>query len=161
MEKLLICIAVATLLSCTADSDAFNTTTNSQIEDAELNIFFDRFEEEALKRGIFIRLDDLELAAEIAPIHEDHVAGTCSYSTHTGRHITIDDAFWAQANFITREMVVFHELGHCVLFQGHREETDVNGNCLSIMQSGLEGCTLLYNTQNRDYYLDELFLYNQ
>ena len=141
--------------SCTQESTE-SVVPNLESED-KLALFFRNFEHEALERNIEINLDELNLTAEIQEIHEEHVAGTCKYSSHTTNHITIDLSFWNSADRLTREMVVFHELGHCVLGQDHREYEDENGNCLSIMQSGTQGCQLLYNQSNRSYYLDELF----
>lgn len=133
--------------------------STSQTEN-ELAYYFELFEIEAAKRNLPINLDAYGLTASISNIHADNVVGTCSYSMHSGREITIDEEFWSSAGSTDREMVVFHELGHCVLAQGHREFTDSNNNCLSIMASGTQGCRLLYNSINRDYYLDELFLFD-
>lgn len=151
-----VIIAVLTFSSCVSEpieDHSGNQTVN------ELKYYFDLFEIEAAKRQLPIDLNAYGLSVRIHNIQEENVAGTCSYSMHAGREITIDEAFWLKAGSLDREMVVFHELGHCVLAQGHRENTDSNNNCLSIMASGTQGCRLLYNDINRDYYLDELFLF--
>ena len=122
-------------------------------------IHFQNFEDEAASRQLNIDLSTLDLSAEIASIREENIAGTCAYSSHKGQHITIDREFWNQASFLVREMVEFHELGHCLLFQGHREQTDQQGHCLSLMASGTTEYNILYNQINRDYYLDELFYF--
>ena len=54
-------------------------------------------------------------------------------------------------------MIFFHELGHCVLFRGHREDVNQNGSCVSIMRSGIEECWDNYRSTTREIYLDELF----
>jgi hypothetical protein len=146
--------------SCELDqSITTDDSITSSNQSNALSIHFENFESEAAKRNFPINLSSLDLSAEISSIHEEHIAGTCSYSAHQGNHIIIDKEFWDQSSFTLREMVVFHELGHCVLAQGHREDTDKQGNCLSIMQSGTQDCRLLYNQTNREYYLDELFYY--
>jgi len=71
----------------------------------------------------------------------------------------IDKAFFNQTSELLKEMVIFHELGHCVLFRGHREATYSNGTCASIMRSGVEGCRDNYRASTRAAYLDELFAF--
>ena len=159
MRFLFVMSTLIIFQSCELDqSISSESPINSDVTD-ELSIHFENFEIEAAKRNLDINLSSLDLTAEIASIHEDNIAGTCSYSSHHGNHVVIDQEFWNQASFILREMVVFHELGHCVLAQGHREQTDAQGHCLSLMQSGTSGCRLLYNNTNRNYYLDELFFF--
>ena len=53
--------------------------------------------------------------------------------------------------------IVFHELGHCVLVRDHLDDADSEGNCLSMMHSGLGDCEFRYNGSTRNVYLDELF----
>jgi len=156
--QFVIFVSIVSLSSCELDSNQFDPIEETQNLNP-LEVYLQSFEAEARKRNLIIDLNEIDLTAEIKEIDEDHVAGTCSYSSHFPNHITIDESFWNNATNLIREMVVFHELGHCVLGQGHREDTDANGNCLSLMQSGTEGCTLLYNEINRTYYLDEFFTF--
>jgi hypothetical protein len=118
---------------------------------------FQRFEEEALERGYQIDLKTQEISAEISEISEEGVAGSCTYGSHDPGHIVIDQTFWNQASDLLKEMVIFHELGHCSLFRGHTEGSHPNGTCLSIMRSGLEDCNDNYRVSTRETYLDELF----
>jgi len=103
---------------------------------------------------------EVYLSSQIAEIHEENVAGVCHFSSNRPNQITIDLSFWERASDFDKEMVVFHEIGHCVLGQGHRETEDANGNCLSIMRSGTGDCRTLYNSNNRDYYINELLFFN-
>jgi len=119
--------------------------------------YFQRFEEAALLRGEVIDLNNKDITAEIMEISDDGVAGTCTYSSHAPNHIVIDEAFFNQTSDLYKEMVIFHELGHCVLFRGHRETRDQHGNCVSIMRSGVEGCRDNYRSETRAAYLNELF----
>lgn len=118
--------------------------------------YFERFEFEASLRGMSIDLNRLQISGEIKNIEDENVAGTCQYGSHL-KHVTIDASFWNRYSVLEREFVVFHELGHCVLSRGHLESSFNNGICTSIMHSGLSGCQVVYNNQNREYYLDELF----
>jgi hypothetical protein len=119
--------------------------------------YFERFEAEALQRGYEINLNQENLTAEIMEISENGVAGSCSYSSHAPNHIVIDKSFFIQSSDLYKEMVIFHELGHCVLFRGHREDAYQDGTCVSIMRSGLGGCFDNYRNTTRVSYLDELF----
>jgi hypothetical protein len=156
---------------CSCQQDIFNNNLDSEPQDEEdilyplvdedLWSYFVEFEKEASLRNIDIDLEQLRLTGNISKIHEDNVAGVCHYSSNSPNVITIDQSFWNQSSEYSKEMVVFHELGHCVLGKGHREDADGNGSCLSIMRSGLGNCITRYNQQNRAYYLDELFLYEE
>lgn len=64
------------------------------------------------------------------------VAGLCSKWSNKIR-IYLDEGIWLRLDDIGREMLIFHELGHCVLGLEHNNATDVRGMPLSIMHSGL------------------------
>ena len=129
--------------------------------DLSLQSYYQIFEQEAALRGLNINLDDHDLISRIAQIEDDDVAGTCQFNSHASNIITIDLDFWINASRDRRELVVFHELGHCVLYQDHREEENDENACLSIMNSGTSGCFVYYNDINREYYLDELFNFTE
>jgi hypothetical protein len=115
------------------------------------------FKEEARNRNINIDYTSLGITAEIISLNQGNVAGVCSTNNRGLRHIIIDLDFWNRAPFYHREMIVFHELGHCILGRGHREDAFSNGICQSIMRSGNGGCRDAYRADTRDYFLDELF----
>ena len=117
---------------------------------------FAEFEQVAADRGIILDLRQMDISGVLSDIDEHNVVGTCQYGTHI-QHVTVDLSFWNRASQLGRELVVFHELGHCVFFLDHTESADANGLCLSIMNSGTSDCRLLYNATNRDFYLDEMF----
>jgi len=119
--------------------------------------YFERFENEAAERGVNINLNAEGITGEIMEIAQDRVAGSCSFRSHAPNHITIDLGFWNEASDLFKEFVIFHELGHCSLFRGHREDSHANGTCVSIMRSGIEDCKDNYRLATRAAYLDELF----
>ena len=125
--------------------------------DEELWEYFSIFETEGEKRGKSIDLKLENLIGDISEIKEVGVAGTCQYGRYISNHVTIDKSFWNRAGYLSREFVVFHELGHCVLNRDHDESKDANGRCLSLMRSGTGDCIDAYNSTNRAYYLNELF----
>ncbi len=120
-------------------------------------IFFERFEKAGQERGIEVDLIDAEVTAEFGDI-ETGAAGSCSTTaSHAFHHITIDKDFWNDASVVMKEIILFHELGHCYLHKGHNDQSHTDGTCISIMRTGLGECIDNYNTQTRDQYLDELF----
>ncbi len=119
--------------------------------------YFQRFEEEAAARGLNLDLNSLNISAEFMEISQDGVAGTCTYGSHQPGHVVIDETFWSRASDLFKEMIVFHELGHCVLFFDHREGVHADGTCVSIMRSGVGDCRDNYRLTTREVYLDELF----
>ena len=119
--------------------------------------YFERFENEAAQRGHVIDLSAEGLTGEIMEIDQDRVAGSCSFSSHAPNHVTIDLEFWNASSDLIKEMVIFHELGHCSLLRGHREDAHADGTCASIMRSGIEDCRDNYRLATRVAYLDELF----
>ncbi len=125
--------------------------------DQPLWSYFESFEEEGARRGLSIDLESSQITAKIDQIDEDNVAGLCSYGYASPGNITIDQAFWNRSNNLSREMILFHELGHCFLKRDHKEDVFANGYCQSIMRSGTCCCRDAYTLENRTYYLDELF----
>lgn len=76
----------------------------------------------------------------------DDTIGECEW---TNGSVTILRSYWEDANSAEREMLVFHELGHCVLEKGHTKEIEIM-NAYDVISP--------YNyTQNRMHYLNVLF----
>lgn len=125
--------------------------------DARLWPFFESFEAEAKARGLNVNLKLAAITGDIAPIDGEHVAGQCTYSSQAPNHISVDDEFWTKTGESFREFIIFHELGHCYLNRGHREDAFANGICKSLMRSGVDGCFDNYKSTTRALYLDELF----
>ncbi len=162
--RTLICLSYLSLFLCSClpeNSLPDESTDDLSNIDIELKEFFIAFENAAVTRGVEMDLSEFELTGSIEEIHQENVAGICHYNSNLPNRITIDKSFWKNSSKMLKEMVVFHELGHCVLARGHREAENQNGHCLSIMRSGTGTCTTLYNANNRKYYLDELFFYEE
>ncbi len=166
MRKLLLILPLFTALifiSCQKEQPILET--NESIEsfkqyanvDQQLWPYWESFENEARIRGIQIDLEQANLMGVFVEIDQEHVAGSCTFSSNQPRIIRIDNTIWNELPNLYREFIVFHELGHCVLLRNHDETEDQHGNCLSIMRSGINGCKDAYNAENRDFYLDELF----
>ncbi|MEM6316673.1 MAG: hypothetical protein AAF960_03330 [Bacteroidota bacterium] len=126
--------------------------------DERLWPFFERFENEAAARGKDANLVAARITGVIEDLDGEHVAGQCTtFGNFRPSRVTMDAEFWNRANDLFREFVVFHELGHCFLNRGHREDAFANGRCVSLMRSGTMDCIDNYNIATRSRYIDELF----
>ncbi|MBT28979.1 MAG: hypothetical protein CMO01_04885 [Thalassobius sp.] len=125
--------------------------------DERLWTYFNRFEEEGLKRGIQVDLRFGGITGEIINLEEEHVAGKCRFNSLKRSHLEMDLTYWNSASDKNKEFVIFHELGHCYLFRDHREALNNDGTCISLMRSGIGDCTDNYNAKTRANYIDELF----
>lgn len=50
--------------------------------------------------------------------NDDVVIGTC-YQIHPVNYITISRSYWLESTDTERELLIYHELGHCVLGKHH------------------------------------------
>ncbi|MEM7658621.1 MAG: hypothetical protein AAF399_21025 [Bacteroidota bacterium] len=122
--------------------------------------YIELFEQEAAKRGQNITIDNLIVEFE-EDLRGGDAAGLCTFASESSPtpHIRLDTtSFNWRNNEFHRELLVFHELGHCILNRLHRDDELPNGNFTSIMRSTgeqLYGGNLNYF--KREYYLDELF----
>ena len=167
MRYLLILSALALLISCQEETSLLSSDNSEEFSgrdwpdiDPLLIPHFINFEDEAFERGVDIDLSSSGITAVIEEIEEEDIAGRCSYGIHrfSFRDIIIDETFWERTSTLTREFIVFHELGHCYLFRDHNDSCTDRGIWESIMRSGtLEGCRDSYNNRTREAYLDELF----
>lgn len=128
---------------------------------SELQVYIDLFEQEAAKRGQNINIDNLRVLYE-GDLVNGTAAGTCTYPHASDPIPTVrfdtTSLNWTN-NASSKELLVFHELGHCVLNRReHRDDLLPNGNYSSIMRStGAQVYGGALNDYKRDYYLDELF----
>ena len=140
----------------------FMTSCEPELEvlvvvDNPVQTYFDRFVDEAAIRGMDVAYATSQVEARIGDIKEQNVIGQCSWNQQHQHSIVLEQDYWRNATDMQREFLVFHELGHCVIGRGHRDESDTNGNCMSIMSSGTGDCRVVYNSSNRDRLLNELF----
>lgn len=122
--------------------------------------YIDDFIAEGAKRGENIIIDNLVVEFTTS-IQDREAAGLCTFATENGPpKIQFDStsANW-QNSIYSREALVFHELGHCILDRRqHKDDIMSNGNFASIMRTkGEQMFGGQINNFKRDYYLDELF----
>lgn len=80
------------------------------------------------------------------------VIGQCSLPSQV---ITLDINFWNQATDEQRELVVLHELGHCVLFRAHLTAWQPNSNFFTSIMAAYIMNDYQFTDQH-DYYINEL-----
>lgn len=84
--------------------------------------------------------------------------GVCYRWSSGYREIAVDPDWWEKAEPASRQELLFHELGHCVLNRQHSREVDKNKLPLSIMWPTVFSGYLLDNYEiNFDRYIEELF----
>jgi len=120
----------------------------------ELCPYFQRFEEEAAARGVIVDLAAAHIKGSFSTIGNNYI-GLCASKEE--KEVIIDENFWRRSSQLRKELIVFHELGHCYLGRGHLNERSANGTCSSIMRSGNGTCVDYYTTKTRNRLLDELF----
>jgi len=161
VESIILFVSLITIGACIEEDISVTEEQSVQefpLVDEALWSHFVAFEEAAEERGLQVELNATTIRGTIEEIHEEDIAGTCTYGGRTNfRDVVIDESFWDNSSFLAREYIVFHELGHCFLGRDHEEGCLANRTYTSIMRSGLGNCRDNYNTTTREYYLNELF----
>ena len=78
----------------------------------------------------------------------DDAVGVCKITPFIKREINIDPEYWYSINPAERQILFYHEMGHCDLNRDHSEP-------YSIMEPSLFGTFRFLN--NKEYYLKEFF----
>jgi len=161
VESIFLFLALITIGAC-IDEDLSvleqEPVKEYPLVEASLWSHFSAFEKAAEERGFRVDLSTTPITGVVEEISEDRIAGTCTYGGRTNlRDIKIDKAFWDRASNLSREYIVFHELGHCFLGRDHKEACLANRTYASLMRSGHGDCRDNYNRDTRSFYLDELF----
>ena len=135
--------------------------------EASLQPYVKSFVEEAEKRGISIKVENLVMKFGITPAN---ICGQYEKDAAGQRSITLNQAgsCWQNAPKENREALAFHELAHCFLNRQHRDDVFPSSAVVSIMHiqnSGpygpciypIDGDNTCNKTDRRSYYIDELF----
>ncbi len=150
----LLLLVLASLSACKNDREPVYSVP------VELENYIDAFEADAAANGTTLNIDDLilEYGSELV-LDGTEAAGLCHYETdETGPRIELDTATlnWTLHDF-SREALVYHELGHCILDRSHDNALLPNRNYKSLMKSSGEISYSGFNQFKRDYYIAELF----
>lgn len=152
LAAILLSASILILGSCAKDEEP------EFLIDAPLQEYFDRFAVEAGLRNIPIDYVEMMISGDIRFITTPNVIGQCGHTEKEPNIVIVDKLYWDSADDLEREFLVFHELGHCALKLGHLDDSDAQGNCISIMTSGTGACQINYTEATREELLDELFM---
>lgn len=116
--------------------------------------YVERFEAHAIEYDYDVHIDNLIF--QFGDLTSKGWDGQCEQGGNVKvPTITINTKSWARMDDLSKEALIFHELGHCVLERGHNSETYPDGSPVSIMHPyGVVGATY---KKNLDHYLRDLF----
>jgi len=170
MKAVTLILTVLLLSSCSNQTDSNSRYVS--IETADLKGVYDSFSDEARSRGVaFTRFETLTITIE------DDIgfnAGICS--EHTEREfdkqklqyiikkkltVKMSKANWEGSSPEQKEILLFHELGHCLLGKPHRNDIELSfegsNYPSSIMFARVLAILPRAYEAHRAYYIDELF----
>ena len=125
--------------------------------DEQFTIYLNKFITEANSRNYKIDITKFDVRINFSDLKLEY-EGKCKLGKI--KQITINESLWQKLDTLQRELLIFHELGHCVLGRGHKNETFPTGECKSIMdgkEEDFECSNNYYCPYWKSYYLDELF----
>ncbi|MGB0523784.1 MAG: hypothetical protein ACPGJS_12530 [Flammeovirgaceae bacterium] len=129
----------------------------------EVEPFVQKFIEEGKERGVDLVVDNL--VVELTSPVENNGQFVCGVTfgpviNLPQNYIEIDTQCLAwRHSEVSREILVFHELGHALLLRPHRTDLLPNFDFASIMVSSTWNIDDFYtfDLTKREYYMDELF----
>jgi hypothetical protein len=112
------------------------------------------FEKTGAKVGVSVKVEDLII--KFGDLPNPRERGACEIVGDKTPTITVSKAKWAKLDEYERQQLLFHEMGHCVLMQEHRNCIDkVEGVAKSMMNAyAIDSYTY---AEREKYYLTELF----
>lgn len=154
MHKGFLFLSSLLLLLCCGDGPKENigdAYANTNI-DPEFIRFVDSFLEEASLRSIDVDISSVGLEIQFGEVESTgDVLGSCNRDSHS---IIVSEADWNNLSENHREVLIFHELGHCIFDRDHKTAQLRNGEAASIMWPSIQG---KFFGVRRSYYLDEFF----
>lgn len=138
------------LLSC----QTFGTAQRVFYETREFRKYAELFEKYSriIEPENPTKITDLEI--RFADLEQPQI-GLCSRWIGSPPLIEIDRTYWSKANSVEKEVVMLHELGHCVLRRDHLRTLNADGEPISIMYPN--NSTSFFYLAAKRYYLYELF----
>ena len=166
MKYMLTFLIVFVFLAC---KEVEVLPMNGEISIAEeFQTYVDQFIKEATTRGKIIDFSDTGLSMQFGIIDEG-TAATCMElgDDRRGSHIIeVDRTIWNISAIPWKELLVYHELGHCELKRRHQNDQLSNEEWSTMMRGSNpnepiigknSGRPLSFFGFRKQYYLDELF----
>lgn len=118
---------------------------------AEIQPYITNFENYSKNYGLNIKVTNLVVNYNTST---SEVAGSCLDGQFITPTITLNTTYWNTTDSTLKEIIMFHELGHCVLGRVHRLDI-INGEPVSIMYPYILNDLVYQNS--KDAYLKELY----
>lgn len=129
--------------------------------DAEFQSYVDLFFIEAIERGYIEAGQEKPLDIQFAIQDELPTETTRGICSGLGGHeIRINRTYWDEMHSSERELLISHEIGHCLLSRSHLEDIINDCSCSTIMYPGVSGSSCVADLHSpiwRKYFYDELF----
>ena len=159
MKKILFFLSLIIIFQNCRPDNGVGAEAGVYDVDPAFESYVQAFIAEGAKRGQTIDFDDSGLIVEFSDVTVGNASGFCYVGEH---HVVIDKSEWTSLSENVRGFLLFHELGHCELDRGHRNDKFENNVWKSIMRgSPLEGnevwIPIPYFGFRKDYLNDELF----
>lgn len=145
MKLLLACLLI--FIGCKKETKTSVISSGGVIDtsDARLEPYIDTFMDRLVVAGL--SPDVTGLVVEFSDSLPSNVLGSCLMG---GKSVKINRQLWASLNSSSREELIFHELGHCVLNRLH-DSTLVSGLPMSVMYPYHLGSTYVHPTRYANY----------
>lgn len=117
----------------------------------EFTTYVNRFISEANQRGRTIDAGNLDV--QFGPVEKNY----CGQGWVDPPRVHFDKTCWDNEPEVSKEILMFHELGHAILRRNHDQSILPNGDFASIMHPHPAFLYNDYTPEKRTYYLDELF----
>lgn len=122
--------------------------------DPAFRSYYDQFIDQANQAGLNLDKNQA-ITIQFAMLEQKdslgEVVGECNSVGYGYDTISIDTDFWNSSNAATRLVLVEHELGHCILDEGHSNDPD------AIMYPIVNYPAAYYNSQDWSGMLSQLF----
>lgn len=149
MKNLFIVYLAALLLAVTA--------CGKHSVDPAFTTYVESFTEAAKAQGKDVNVDE---SINFGAVSGQDTAGNCDKGFLKSASIIIDKSTWDQASDSTKTMLIWHELGHCVLNRDHKNDTEIDAVSGIKLPASIMNAKLpldQYFTSRKDEYTKELF----
>lgn len=152
----LVYLAAVLLASCTT-VNVNRVYKSSDMFDHELEPYVKAFIQEARRYGRYISSEDITARIVVDPGGKPGDVGVCYFHENVPNEILIKRSTWDELAPETKESLMFHELGHCLLYREHCNNLTRTGKAHSVMYYSLDYPTVEDWRKHRKYYIRELF----
>ena len=135
---------------------SFSAYADSGRIGADFLEFYDKFMQEARAHNVEVVDNSLTIKFGKTPSKEEPKRQAyCSVGGGYPPVIVVDPDIWAQKTYMDHVVVIFHEMGHCLLHRPHRDDEATNDFELSLMHATQVPGERYQEYEN--YYNNELF----